>query len=166
MSSLEESRAKLISHFAGDSAAKPERWSALWDEGNFLPWDRGKPNPALEDVLEDRQDLIGTSMGAQSGEEKCRKRALVPGCGRGYDVLLLASFGYDAYGLEASETAVKRCLEEQQVNGKNYPVKDIAIGAGNVSFINGDFFEKELANRMGVENFHLIYDYTVSNCCS
>ena len=164
MSSLQEDRAKLMSHFPGESAAKPEKWSALWDKGNFLPWDRGRPNPALEDLLIDQQDLIGTctTVGSTDGVPP-RKRALVPGCGRGYDVLLLASFGYDAYGLEVSETAVKRCVEEQQTNGKRYPDKAGSIGAGEVTFFNGDFFDEDLTSRMGIDKFDLIYDYTVSN---
>ncbi|KAL9131267.1 MAG: hypothetical protein Q9217_000754 [Psora testacea] len=160
MASLQEARAKLMSHFAGDSAANPERWSALWDKGDFLPWDRGKPNPALEDVLFGRQDLVGTCMATESSGYKHRKKALVPGCGRGYDVLLLASFGYDACGLEVSETAVKRCLEEQETNAKNYPAKDETIGAGEVSFIYGDFFAEDLKSHMGLDRFDLIYDYT------
>ena len=105
--SVQEARAKLMSHFADDSAAKPDRWSALWDKGDFLPWDRGQPNPALIDVLADRQDLIGDRMKEDASGDKRRKKALVPGCGRGYDVLLLASFGYDAYGFEVSENRCK-----------------------------------------------------------
>ncbi|KAL9105051.1 MAG: hypothetical protein Q9163_000064 [Psora crenata] len=160
MSSLQEVRAKMMAHFSGESTGNPEKWAALWDKGDFLPWDRGRPNPALEDVLTDKHDLIGTCMTVDGSGESRRKKALVPGCGRGYDVLLLASFGYDAYGLEASETAVKRCVEEQQASGKNYPIKDESTGAGTVSFIYGDFFGEDLASRTGVDKFDLIYDYT------
>ena len=101
-----------MEHFAGDTAEHQDRWSQLWDKGDFLPWNRGAPNPALVHFLSDRQDLIGTS--TVEDDEKGgtrRKRALLPGCGRGYDVLLLASFGYDVYGLEVSESAVERCRE-------------------------------------------------------
>ena len=159
MSSLQESRARLTSHFAGDRAGQPDRWSALWDQGDFLPWDRGKPNPALEDLLVHRQDLVAPTEDASV--DKSRKKALVPGCGRGYDVLLLASFGYDAYGLEVSETAVKRCLEEQQTNGKSYQVRNESLGAGKAAFIYGDFFADDLTAKLEIQKFDLIYDYTV-----
>ena len=149
-------------HFAGDITDHAKRWSALWDKGDFLPWDRGMPNPALEDTLTDRSNLLGSPFIAHSSGSKQRKRALVPGCGKGYDVLLLASFGYDAFGLEVSETAVKRCNEEQKVNGHRYPVKNAKFGAGKVSFTCGDFFAKECGMQVeGDGKFNLIYDYTV-----
>ena len=78
--SLEETRAKLTAHFPDDTASEPDRWSALWEKG-FLPWDRGVPNPALIDVLADRQDLIGDCMVNSRDHGELRKRALVPGCG-------------------------------------------------------------------------------------
>ena len=160
---LEEARAKLASHFADGKASEPDRWSALWDKGDFLPWDRGKPNPALADILTARQDLIGNCTAQNHKGERQRKRALVPGCGRGYDVILLASFGYNAFGLEVSETAVKRCLEEQKVNEDSYPGTKEVIGPGEAIFINGNFFSNSWVRRTGAEKFDLIYDYTVSD---
>ncbi|KID90366.1 thiol methyltransferase, partial [Metarhizium majus ARSEF 297] len=44
-----------------------EGWASLWDKCDNLPWDRGFPI-------------------AEDGE---RRKALVPGCGRGVDVLLI-----------------------------------------------------------------------------
>ena len=35
---------------------------------------------------------------------------LVPGCGQGYDVFLLASPERKAYGLDWSETCIEKCL--------------------------------------------------------
>ena len=164
MSSLQEARAKLANHFSNGTADEGSRWAELWDKGDFLPWDRHMPNPALEDILTERRDLIGPPTIKDGSEKEKRKQALVPGCGKGYDVLVLASFGYDAYGLEISETAVKRCIEEQKENGHKYPVKDLVVGAGNVTFIQGDFFKtawlRENVGRHG--RFDLIYDYTVS----
>lgn len=107
-----------------------EGWAELWDksEGKPLPFDRGFPNPALEDTLIEKRDIIGDPIGRDAQGNTYRKKALVPGCGRGVDVLLLASFGYDAYGLEYSATAVKVCKEEQAKNGDKYPVRDAEIG--------------------------------------
>src|SRR4051812_44576621 len=100
-------RERLRQHFLQSPLAQhPSRWDDLWKAGDFLPWDRGFPNPALEDILTQRQDLLGASTLVDlATDAKRRKRALVPGCGKGYDVLLFASFGYDTYGVEYSETA-------------------------------------------------------------
>lgn len=163
MSSLDETRARLKSHFhQAETAQHGSRWEDLWHAGGFLPWDRAKPNPALEDVLVDRQDLTGGPVVQGSGEAKRRKRALVPGCGRGYDVLLLASFGYDAYGLEVSQTAVERCKEEQGKNGSIYSARDPSLGLGNVTFLHGDFFAEDWLGALESDGkVDLIYDYTV-----
>ena len=159
---LQEDRARLKSHFAGDVAKHQSKWSDLWDKGDFLPWDRSMPNPALADTLTDRQELLGTCFVEDDSGNKRRKRALVPGCGKGYDVLLLASFGYDAFGLEVSETAVKRAYEEQNANGHKYPVSNESSEAGAVKFIQGDFFGTDwMINIEGDGKVDLIYDYTV-----
>jgi len=164
---LQESRARLMSHFAGDASKHPTKWSALWDKGDFLPWDRGTPNPALEDTLSGRKDLLGSCFTKDSAGNSRRKRVLVPGCGKGYDILLLASFGYDAFGLEVSETAVKRCYEEQKIHGGEYPVRDETAGAGAVVFILGDFFATDWMRNFGDDGkVDMIYDYTVRLLCT
>ena len=157
-----DARARLQEHFSTTDSEHGDRWSKLWDAGDFLPWDRGQPNPALEDVLSQHVSVLGTATCMRDGTERThRAKALVPGCGRGYDVLLLASFGYDAYGLEISESAVQKCREEQQKNGHKYPPRDKSIGAGNVQFVKGDFFKSDQwLGQVGDEHFDLIYDYT------
>ena len=159
---LQDDRARLKAHFAGDIAKHQNKWSDLWNKGDFLPWDRGMPNPALIDTLTGQRDQLGTCFVEDDSGNKQRKKALVPGCGKGYDVLLLASFGYDAFGLEVSEAAVKRCYEEQKANGHNYPVRDESFGAGAVKFIHGDFFSTDwMTNIQGDGKIDMIYDYTV-----
>lgn len=175
----EDVRARMLAHFPNGTSDKPDRWAMLWEKGDFLPWDSGVPNPALVDVLTDRKDMIGTCFKEEGstlaekdeeeeeeeekgGRNKERKKALVPGCGRGYDVILLASFGYDAYGLEVSDKAVELCVQEQQTNGDKYPVKDESVGYGTVTFLKGDFFHDEWTEKIpGGGKFDLIYDYTV-----
>ena len=157
-----DDRAKLLAHFAGDDSDHTRRWSQLWDKGDFLPFDRGVPNPALEDTLNDHQEILGSCFRNDGLGGKRRKKALVPGCGRGYDVLLLASFGYDAYGVEVSETAVKKCIKEQKSHGHQYPPRDGTAGGGRISFLHGDFFgDGWLKHVEGGGVFDLIYDYTV-----
>ena len=160
--SVQDVRARMLEHFPNGTSDQADRWSQLWDKGDFLPWDRGMPNPALEDVLADHQDLIGSCFKQGPDGQNQRKKALVPGCGRGYDVLLLASFGYDAYGLECSKKAVELCVQEQETNGQKYPAKDESAGSGSATFMDGDFFSDEWArNFQGEQRFDLIYDYTV-----
>ena len=157
-----DDRARLLAHFSGDTAEHSDRWSKLWDKGDFLPWDRGVPNPALEDTLVDRQDLIGDCFVNDGKGGRRRKKALVPGCGRGYDVLLLASFGYDAYGLEVSDSAVQMCKQEQETNGHKYHPRNATSGAGRVAFLIGNFFGDGWQSAVdGGPVFELIYDYTV-----
>jgi hypothetical protein len=136
-----------------------EGWASLWDKGDNLPWDRGFPNPALEDTLVQRAGTIGGPI-TQDGQ---RRKALVPGCGRGVDVLLLASFGYDAYGLECSATAVDACKKEEKENHSRYRVRDEKVGKGKVTFVQGDFFDDTWLKEIGVprNGFDVIYDYTV-----
>ncbi|BCS02795.1 uncharacterized protein AKAW2_61059A [Aspergillus luchuensis] len=130
--------------YQGDSYLKG--WASLWDKGDNLPWDRGFPNPALEDTLVQRAGTIGGPI-AQDGE---RRKALVPGCGRGVDVLLFASFGYDAYGLECSAAAVEACKKEEKVNSSRYRVRDEKAGKGKVTFVQGDFFDDTWLKEIGV----------------
>ncbi|TVY52571.1 Thiocyanate methyltransferase, partial [Lachnellula suecica] len=96
-----DARARLLSHFTNvDTAQHPSKWDELWKD-DFLPWDKGFPNPALVDLLDERQGLFSPP------PVRRKRKALVPGCGKGYDVLLLAAHGYDAYGLEYSTKALE-----------------------------------------------------------
>lgn len=99
----------------------------------------------------------------ESGGQITRKKALVPGCGRGVDVFLLASFGYEAYGLEYSTTALEVCQKEAAKYEHGVPARDPKIGSGSVSFLQGDFLEDGWLKGAGLENgsFDLVYDYTV-----
>ncbi|PWY73039.1 putative thiol methyltransferase [Aspergillus heteromorphus CBS 117.55] len=158
---IEENKLRLLKHFGGEGPPANDRWAALWDAGDFLPWDQGVPNPALVDVMRDRQDLVGDSVLVDDGGERRRKRALVPGCGRGYDVLLLSSLGYDAYGLEVSSKAVQEAQSWAAQHLDDYPVRDESIGRGKAQFIAGDFFDDAwVAHADGVGKFDFIYDYT------
>jgi len=164
----DEARERLRQHFLNsDASTHPSRWDDLWKTGDFLPWDRGTPNPALVDTLEQRTELLGPAITTDSATgPKRRKRALVPGCGKGYDVLLLASFGYDAYGVEASANAVKMCEKHAAEQADKYPARNTEVGSGSVKFVLGDFFkDKWIAGVDGGlrEGFDLVYDYTVGH---
>lgn len=120
-------RERLRSHFIDSpSSDHPQRWDDLYQQ-NFLPWDKGLPNPALVDLLTERQDLLPSAP---------RKKALIPGCGKGYDVMLLSAWGYDAYGLDYSETALTAAREiEKEMAGKGVYEKRDGVEKGKVVWV-------------------------------
>ncbi|PLB40682.1 thiopurine S-methyltransferase family protein [Aspergillus candidus] len=156
---------RLISHFL----KRPVQdygpgWSALWDSNNSDLWDRGKPSPALIDLIE--QQPLAFSPFTADGR---RKKALVPGCGRGYDVIMLALHGFDAYGLEISATAVAEarkyaavemsCPQEYNFGHAQSQTRDV----GSAIFAVGDFFESEWEGQGILDarvKYDLVYDYT------
>jgi methyl halide transferase len=144
---------RLRQHFLAENS--PDRWDKLW-QNNFSPWDRGAPNPALIDIINQHKNLFGES---SSGVTKAKKRALVPGCGRGYDVMLLASFGYDAVGVDGSETAIKAAETLPREHMDKYPLQPGVQQRGSVTYVVGDFFSKSW---QGDGQFDIVYDYTVS----
>lgn len=88
------------------------------------------------------------------------KRALVPGCGRGYDAWLFAQYGYNTVGVEISGSAVREAKKwvGQQ---KKQPQKP----AAPCEFILADFFADEWLKVLDIQPkgaFELVYDYAVS----
>lgn len=71
-------------------------WEACYRTGE-IPWDKGGAAPPLLEVTE----LHGRALWGNGP-------VLVPGCGLGHDVRVLASLGIPAIGLDISETAVKK----------------------------------------------------------
>ncbi|KAI1156438.1 S-adenosyl-L-methionine-dependent methyltransferase [Nemania diffusa] len=143
---------RLPGLFAGTSPQEhPTQWSKCWDE-EFTPWDRGGPSMALYDLLQENPD------GAIPLPSPGPRTALVPGCGRGYDVLLLSSLGYDVYGLDVSSQALdaaRRNAEKELAEGR-YGTEGGERGA--ITWICQDFFAEDWK---GVQTpFDLIFDYT------
>ncbi|KAL1310485.1 hypothetical protein AAFC00_000775 [Neodothiora populina] len=160
-----DARERLKATFVDrDPSTHPERWDALWQKKD-TPWDQGTPNPALVDFLREPKDLIPTPVAAEGGTTTRRRKALVPGCGAGYDVLLFASFGYDAYGVEGSRTAIE-AAEQAKANHESrpeYAVADSKVGCGEARFLYGNFFEDDWLDEIEgseKEGFDVIYDYT------
>ncbi|ODM16656.1 hypothetical protein SI65_08163 [Aspergillus cristatus] len=140
-------------------------WSKIWDAGKSDLWDRGQASPALVDIVEKHQ-RPGELFHPFAADGR-RKRVLVPGCGRGYDVVMLALHGFDAYGLDISATGVaaaeafasKELQNPSAANfGPNHDNKEFQ-SPGNVKFLEGNFFASEWENEAGGE-FDLVYDYT------
>lgn len=92
------------------------------------------------------------------------------GCGTGYDPVMLALHGFEAYGLEISRTAVSTAEEYAKKEMENPSPYNFSSGSmpsglnpGPVKFVQGDFFSKELESNLGEPGtqFDLVYDYTV-----
>lgn len=151
-----------MAKFSGENYV--EGWAELWNnkkENETLSWDRGCHSAALEDLL---TNWMKSKQGVFSSMEG-RRKALVPGCGTGYDVQLLASFGFDTYGLDYSHSAIEHAKKYAAMNSEKYPARDSELGRGNVSYIQADYFADDWIERLGESGltFDLIYDYTV--CC-
>lgn len=158
--------AKFFTNFGGEKYV--DGWAHIWNIGEFRIWDKESPNPALEDTLAQRREILGDPVQTDAQGNVRRKKALVPGCGRGVDVLLLASFGYDAYGLECSAVAVEACRQEELRNKGRYLLQDPVAGWGKVTFMQGDFFKDDWLEEINLPRncFDLIYDYRVSDVYS
>ncbi|KAI5795162.1 S-adenosyl-L-methionine-dependent methyltransferase [Geopyxis carbonaria] len=151
-----DARQRLLEQFSSTpSEQHGEKWAELWTQ-NFLPWDKGCASPSLEDLLAQKKQELGLACASSS---KARKRVLVPGCGKGYDVLLFASYGLDAVGVEISPPAVvqARAWVDSQLE------KLDTINYGSVTFIEGDFYKDTWVQSLSLESagtFDYIYDYT------
>jgi SAM-dependent methyltransferase len=135
-------------------------WDELW-KTEVTPWDRAGPSLALKDAVTGHADLFHSPLTGPNS----RKRALVPGCGRGYDVQLLASLGYDCFGVDGSESAIAaaRKLESEVGSGGHgdlYATNDSDIGRGEATLVVGDFFKDDFVQETNGKDFDLIFDYT------
>ncbi|KAI0356619.1 S-adenosyl-L-methionine-dependent methyltransferase [Trametes cingulata] len=108
-------------------------WDDAW-KAELTPWDAGTSQPALQELI-----VSGGLDLPRSG------RALVPGCGRGYDAVYLAnSLGLETIGIDVSPTAIEAAEK----------YKNDVSASGNLKFQVVDFFA------LDGETFDLVYDYT------
>ena len=106
-------------------------WQDAWREGR-TPWDAGKSPPILQQLLQELHPKPGS-------------RALVPGCGAGWDVFTLARAGVRALGLDVAPVAIERF---ESLRG------ELGIPAENASAEVADFFS------FTPTPFDLVWDYT------
>lgn len=139
---------KLATHFAGDPRQHGLAWDKLW-QNQVTPWDRSKASPSLIELV--RSGRIAELLSQQSQADHLN--ALVPGCGRGYDVIFLAQHFSDVSlhvtGLDISSTAVEAA--------KQYIAEQGSPAGAEV--LLGDFFSAESQQKWS-KKIHLIYDYT------
>jgi methyl halide transferase len=97
-------------------------WDEIYRKGEVF-WDRGEPSLPMKQYLE---------------RHGVRGRALVPGCGRGYEVALAVEHGLDATGLDIAPTAVAEAralyphLAERFVTGSVFDPPEEMRGAYDV----------------------------------
>ncbi|GJJ11724.1 hypothetical protein Clacol_005962 [Clathrus columnatus] len=114
-------------------------WEKAWDM-NVTPWDvLGSVQPPLRSLL------LGTEQ-----DWPRNGRALVPGCGRGYDPIFIATtLNLNTVAVDISPTAIQAA--------KELLTKTPGIPVGKVIFQETDFFSFSVPEN---ERFILIYDYT------
>lgn len=88
-------------------------WETCYQIGD-TPWDKGSAAPPLVELLE-RIPLQQWGTGP----------ILVPGCGLGHDVRLLASHGLSVVGADLSPTAIKLARETLAAGNESYLLADI-----------------------------------------
>lgn len=91
-----------------DPVTDPIDWDARYRAGD-MPWDRGAAPPIAEFLR--THDITG--------------EVLVPGCGTGHDVRLLAGHGARVTGLDLSETALAMARNLPPVAGELYHSGDL-----------------------------------------
>ncbi|KAK0719538.1 S-adenosyl-L-methionine-dependent methyltransferase [Lasiosphaeris hirsuta] len=131
-------------------SAHGPQWDLLWREA-YTPWDRNGPSLALADLLASQPALFPRPLQG--------RKALVPGCGRGHDALLLRAFGYVVVGFDFSEASLKAAVENQLKAGREPEYAPREGGGGTVRWVRGDFFEEE-QGELVAGGFDLIFDYT------
>ncbi|KXX82479.1 putative thiol methyltransferase 2 [Madurella mycetomatis] len=158
---------RLVAHFANrDRQTHNSAWSELWESDHNHIWDRGKPSPPLVDFISSRPDIIAQLGGG-------RPKALVPGCGRGYDVAMLALHGFDVVGLDVSQKAVDAARTYAEAELSRPSAYNFAEGSekrqvlgppGTANFVCDDFFQRGWEAKYFAAcddgGFDLIYDYT------
>jgi len=151
-----ETRERFRQHFLKAPVDKyDQQWDALWEQ-DFLPWDKLCASPALVDLMEsvENQALFN---------KHTTKRALVPGCGRGYDAYLFAVHGYKSVGMDISKSAIDEAKKWIASELADHEEKGLDVSKfGTIDCVHGDFFADEWMTSLGIPTkgaFELVYDY-------
>ncbi|EKX38003.1 hypothetical protein GUITHDRAFT_154789 [Guillardia theta CCMP2712] len=123
-------------------------WDDMWKrDGGLKPgqyFDACKSSPVLLELIQEwKVKYADYSNG--------KPDALVPGCGRGYDVCEFAKIGFNGLGLDISPTAVKAA---EEFNESELKSAGVSAWKGDAKFSTDDFFTLE------GRKFDVIYDYT------
>jgi SAM-dependent methyltransferase len=92
-------------------------WNATYASNQFIPWDTGKPDPNLVEMVE--QGLVP------------RGRALDVGCGTGTDSIWLDKQGYEVVALDVAPLAIERARAKAKAASASrcqFEVRDFLVG--------------------------------------
>ncbi len=84
-------------------------WEKAYHEHD-TPWDKGEAAPPLHEYLRTHR-ITG--------------RVLVPGCGSGHDVRLLAAQGAEVTGMDIAPSAIKKAESFPRAGGETYTVHNV-----------------------------------------
>ncbi|KAJ2785765.1 hypothetical protein H4R18_000311 [Coemansia javaensis] len=124
--------------FSASGTVVPGEYSQIWDRlwgAGQTRWDKGEVSPALRQLIEEKRWALPPG------------RAIVPGCGRGYDALFLAAPGRHVVGADLSPVAVAAATRLRDESG---------VPADRVEFREMDFFAFDVPEG----GYHVAYDYT------
>lgn len=114
------------------SIEKPDFWEQRYQEGTTR-WDIGQAAPPFVSLLNSSPSLpIG--------------RSAVLGCGRGYDALLFASYGFDVVGFDFAPSAIAAAQLQAKIAGFS------------AEFLQRDIFEL-------TSEFSGQFDYVIEHTC-
>lgn len=111
--------------------SKSEFWNTIYKEQESPRWNIKQPAPALKHWIKTTNPARG--------------RVLIPSCGYGHDVRLLAESGFEAVGVDFAELAIQRAMRQQKDAG------------GKIEWRQADIFDLAKTDR---EGFDYIYEYT------
>lgn len=114
--------------------SEPVGWNTRYQKRE-TPWDLDGPSPSLRAALD-----LGMLHGL--------KRVLVPGCGLGHDVELLAERGHEPLGVDMAPTAIERLRERVDARPDSVSVEAEV----------GDVFT--LPQRHAEASFDAVFEYT------
>jgi SAM-dependent methyltransferase len=119
----------------------PRDWNNAY-ENEDTPWDKGYAAPPLEEFLE----LLNCRKVGRSSQasRKLQGRVLVPGCGTGHDVRLLAAQGAEVVGLDIAPGALTKAGAFPTV--------------GSETFALGDFLDLP-------KDYHNAFDWVFEHTC-
>ena len=111
---------KLLVEDPTHGASATGAWDAAW-RSDVTPWDS-----RLKDVQPSLRELVESEFWHERVEPGLREiggrvRALVAGCGRGYDAIYFALQGIDSVGIDLSPTAVRAANDHLESLGANAP---------------------------------------------
>ena len=147
-------------------------WEKVWITGGkdgslIMPGDKfdaGKPSPMLEHVI--AASITDTNINSFGAVDVKDKRVLVPGCGRGYDVIAFYEAGAsESLGIDLAPTGVEVAQEVLA----NHALSDAAKMKCKV--VEADFYTLPSSDHMmpsssssssgdALNTFDIVYDYT------